>query len=102
MSGQLRLDDETLSQSGIALVTASYVMANENVARSMGQIDSVTGIGARVEHYLKGMSVARAALGDAAKTASLSVAMLMEESTVLDTFIGQQLASGFTLQKGKR
>lgn len=102
MTGQLRLDDQVLGDAGVALVTASYVMSHNNAQRGTGVFDSMTGIGTQVEHYLKGMSVARAALGDAAKTASESVAMVMEESAALDTLISANLATGFAVRKGQR
>jgi hypothetical protein len=101
MSDGLRLEDSELSAAGASLVSASYVMVNDNKSRPKAQIDSLTGIGGQVEHYLKGLSVARAALADAAKTGSESISSVMRDSAELDAFISANLASGFAVRKGK-
>lgn len=101
MSDQLKLNDSELSAAGASLVTASFVMVSDNNARPTGQFESLSGIGGQVEHYLKGLSVARAALADAAKTGSESVAGVMRDSSDLDAYISTNLASGFSVRKGK-
>lgn len=101
MSDGLRLDDAELSLAGAALVTASYVMTHANTSRPTAQIVSLTGIGGQIEHYLKGLSVARAALADAAKTGSESISSVMADSAELDAFISANLAAGFAVRRGK-
>ena len=101
MAAGLKLDDQALSAAGQALVTASFVMVNGNARVPSVQLQSLTGIGARVDLYLRGLAVARAALADAAKTASVVVADLMQESSVLDALIAGNLGTGFAVGKGR-
>ena len=102
MTDSLRLDDQVLHAAGEALVTASYVMVHNNLRAPTEAFDTLSGAGAQVEHYLKGMAVARAALADAAKTAGESIAALMRESEQLDELIASNLSTGYAVRKGSR
>ncbi len=101
MSDRLELSDDALMQAGHTLVVASYVMTHDNVHRPTGLLASVSGVGPQLDRYLRGLAVARAALADAARTASEGVAAVMSESTELDSFIAVHLGQGFALKKGK-
>ena len=100
MAESMRLDDSLLQEAGASLVQASSAMTSENVSRPDGDLPSLTGIGVAITLYLKGLSVARAALADAARTGAESLAGLMSESTELDRYIADALGDDFAVSRG--
>ncbi|MFV0433368.1 MAG: hypothetical protein ACK5LO_05250 [Leucobacter sp.] len=92
------IPDGALESAGASLVGAANLMVTGNTARVAGVLESLTGIGTEVDLYLRGLSVGRAALADAAKTASEAVGALMLDSSALDGRLSGALASGFAVQ----
>ena len=101
MSGAMRLSDAALSQAGRKLVEAAAGMLNGGAKRP-AVISTISGAGGEVSLYLRGFPVARAALADAAKSSSVAVSAVMEESAALDTAIASALPAGFTRGEGGR
>lgn len=98
MADRLSLDDLSLGEAGRALVTASSAMAHGNARVPTTVLPSLTGIGERIDLYLRGLAVARAALADAARTASMEIAVAMRESADLDAAIATRLPGGFAVR----
>lgn len=96
--GGFNLPLSTITTASAELVDAANLMVEGNTRRPSARLESLTGIGAQVEHYLKGLSVARAALADAAKTASESARDLGDEARAVDRQLSGALASGFAVQ----
>lgn len=102
MLESIRLEDALLQEAAASLVQASSMMTSENVSRPVGDLPSLTGIGASITLYLKGMNVARAALADAARTGAEALASVMSESTELDRYIADTLGTGFAVAGGPK
>ena len=98
MSDSLRLTDAALSGAGRKLLEAAVGMLKNNVGRPAA-VPTVSGASADIDLYLRGFSVARAALADAAKSASLTVSATMEQSDALDAEIAAALPAGFALRE---
>lgn len=101
MSGRLKLSDAELAEAGQALVAACSVMTSGGRTPD-GGLPSLTGIGPEVDLHVRGLMVARAALADAAKTASESVASVMHDSGALDAAIADALYEGFAVKGGAK
>ena len=93
----MQLNDNVLTAGGATLVAAASTMTSENIARPSAPA-SLTGISADITLFLKGMQVARAALADAARTGSETVASVMRESSELDAFITRSLGESFAVK----
>lgn len=98
MSDGLTLNDAVLSEAGRKLIEAAATMLNSNVQRPAA-VPTISGASAEIDLYLRGFSVARAALADAAKAASLVVSSTMEQSAALDSEIAAALPAGFSLRE---
>lgn len=98
MPSELRWSDEELASAGIFLTGAAHQMLTGSVARPRGELASLSGIGADVRTHLLGVSVARAALADAAKTAAQSLSQLMAASGELDETMAALLGEGFAVR----
>lgn len=96
----LTLSDRDCERAISHLVTAADALASAKHARAIDGFESLTGIGADVEQYLRGLRVARAALADAARTAGQSIRSLMREATDLDSAAAASLDSGFLVRGG--
>lgn len=99
MSDSLKLNDAVLSGAGRKLVEAAVGMLNNNVRRPVA-VPTISGASAEIDIYLRGLSVARAALADAAKSASLALSSTMERSAALDSEIAAALPAGYSLREG--
>lgn len=100
MSDGLTLNDAVLSEAGRKLIEAAAGMLNSNVQRPAA-VPTISALSGEIDLYLRGISVARAALADAAKAASLTVSSVMEQSAALDAEIAAALPAGFSLREGK-
>lgn len=98
MSDSLKLNDAVLLESGRRLVEAAVGMLHNNVKRPAA-VPTISGASAEIDLYLRGFSVARAALADAAKSASLALSSTMEQSAALDSEIAAALPAGFSLRE---
>lgn len=85
MSERLRLQSGALVDARVHLATAADTMHGRRPYRTPTGFASVTHIEGDVERVLRGLAVARAALGDAAASAGSVVAELLEESDVVDS-----------------
>lgn len=102
MGDRVQLSDEALGVASAALLVAENCMSSQSRVDRLGHVASLTGIGGDVQQFLSGVSVARAALADAARTASQAVAGVMRESTALDTQLATSLSSEFAVAGGPR
>lgn len=93
-----RLPDRTWSGAVDVLVEASNEMVSDNVARPKSGFGSLSGFAGEIDLYLRGVSVARAALADAAKTAGRSAHSLMESSASLDSQLAASLNTGYAVK----
>lgn len=100
VESELRLSDEALARAVGQLSAAAEVMAAASEQRPPGELPSLSGIGADVSGYLRGASLARASLADAAKTAGRAVNELMLHSDLLDARAASALQRGFAVPKG--
>lgn len=100
MGDRLSLADSELSAAGVSLGMAADSMAGGRSRRTPGTLKSLSGIGGEVDEYVRGVQMAREALGDAAKTASRTVSSLMEESAELDAYLASTVYSGYALGTG--
>lgn len=100
MAESLRMNDEALLLVGASLVSIASTMISDNVRRPAGDLPSLSGIGAELTLYLRGLNVARAALADAARTASEAVSGLISDSSKLDRHIAQSLGTSFAVSGG--
>jgi hypothetical protein len=98
MAESLSIDDQALLTVGASLVSIASTMVSGNAARPAGDLPSLSGIGAEVTLYLQGVNVARAALADAARTASEAVSELLSDGSELDRYIAESLGSGFAVR----
>jgi hypothetical protein len=98
----LRVNDVALGGAGEKLVAAACVLTEGGRRRVPHQLPSLTGLGGEVRLYLKGLQMAEEALAEAAKTASLAVAGMMQDSKVLDYRIGNLAENGFVGRGSKR
>lgn len=101
MTEAVKLDDAVLKTAGVSLVQASSMMTSDTVRRPSGDLPSLTGIDSTVARYLTGVSIARAALADGARTGSEAVAQVMSESAALDQYVFQTLGTGFAVDGGR-
>lgn len=99
MSTGMRLADAALADAGFALVGAAERMLRSGVRRPAA-LPTISGAGERVELYLRGLAVARAALADAATSAGHAVSATLAQSTELDAVIAATLPPGFSLGGG--
>lgn len=97
MLERLSVSDAALSAAGVTLTSAAHSLVSQNVAAPSGAFDSLTGIDQVVQGFLNGVTVARAALADAAKQTSAAVADLMQSSDELDAYMVRSLYSGFAV-----
>lgn len=98
----LELSEAELSAAAAAdLGDAAILMVSDNKARPTGGFESLSGIADEVDLFLRGVSVARAALAAAAKSGKEAVASLMEDSTKLDSLLAGSLYSGYAVQGAK-
>lgn len=95
------LSEGSLMMAVSALVRASEELTSENAGRPTSGFDSLTGIAGEVDLYLRGVSVARAALADAAKTAGRATRGLLEDASRLDATLAASLDSGFAMRAGQ-
>ena len=98
MSNHLSIDDQVLLTAGAALVYAAHQLSNDNVQRPEGDLHSLTGVGPTVSLFLDALNTARAALADAAHTASGSLAAVMREATQLDQQISASLGADYQVE----
>lgn len=98
MSLSYELDFEGMAQAISAAVVASRVMETSSVGRPTSGFGSVTGlVSSEVSYFLRGISVARDALADAALSAGKLLQDATAEAITLDTAIAESLAVGFAL-----
>lgn len=95
----LRLDEGALTRATEELGRATSRMLTGNASRPTGGFESLTGIADDVDLYLRGVSVARAGLSDAAKTAGQATRQLMRDSAVLDAQLAAALSGGFAVPR---
>jgi len=98
MAESLNINDQTLLAVGASLVSVASTMVSGNAARPAGELPSLSGIGAEVTLYLQGVNVARAALADAARTASETISRLISDGSELDRYIAESLGGGFAVK----
>lgn len=94
---ELALPDSEIAGAIEYLVAAEHSMLNGNATRPTDGFDSLTGIAAEIDLYLRGMQVGRAALADAARTAGQGLRELMQEAHSLDANLAASLGGGFAV-----
>ncbi|WP_449277687.1 hypothetical protein [Leucobacter sp. GX24907] len=97
--GDFRIDSEAASSAISSLVSAATQMTTGNKPRPTAGFESLTGIAGDVDLYLRGLSVARAALADAAVTAGRSVRAVMDQASTLDAELGAALDADFAVRR---
>ena len=92
---------DVASASGViaTLVGAASRIATTSAPRPRGGFESLTGVEADVDLYLRGVSVARAALSDAAITSGQSIRDLLESTAKLDAELAASLNRDFALSE---
>jgi len=95
MTVDIHLNDDALVRASMTLANAVNVMIEHNTTVPAHGIQGITGIGEQVDLFLRGLAAARVALGDAAKTASETLAMLMHDSAELDNYLASVLSDSF-------
>ena len=98
----LELSDAELTAAAADLAGAAIWMVSDIRPRPTNGFESLSGIAAEVDLYLRGVSVARAALADAAKGSSTLLLSLIEDSTDLDSVLAGSLYPGYAVQGAKR
>lgn len=91
VSDQLLLDDTSLELAAIQFVTVAESIDEDSVSVPVGLIEGLTDVGAQVSTFLRGVQAARTALGQAAHQGSRAAALLIEDSTTIDTLISDRL-----------
>lgn len=94
---QFHLDTAAATHAISAFVGAATGIASSDQPRPTGGFESLTGIAEDVDLHLRGVSVARAALADAATTAGKGVRELMEAAESLDAALAAALDSDFAV-----
>lgn len=102
MSDGLKVSDAVLEAASVHLADASRVMIEGNAALPAGPPATLTTLGEDIMRFVSGLSTSRLALADAAKTASMSVAGAMEDSSELDARLASALHSGFAVRRASR
>jgi len=100
MRNDVRLSDAALDRAARDLAIAARETAVLSGAPPRQRVESLSGIGDAVAAYVRGMAVASGALADAAKTAALALAELMERSEDLDRRLAASLPSGYAVPTG--
>lgn len=100
MGDRLHLPDSELTAAGATLGIAAQEMSAGSGGRPSGNWDSLSGLGGTVDEYLRGVTLARDALADAAKTAAGTVSGLMADSAELDAYLAETVYSGYAVGKG--
>lgn len=98
----LELSDSELAAVAADLGGAATGMVSGHRPRPTSGLESLNGIAAEVDLYLRGLSVARAALADAAKSSGTLLASLITHSTDLDSALAGSLGPGYAVQGAKR
>lgn len=91
VSDQLTLDDTSLEQAATQFMSAAEGISDDSVVAPVGLIEGLTDVGAQVSTFLRGVQAACTALGQGAHQGSLAAAVLMENSTAIDTQISDRL-----------
>lgn len=91
----MKLNQEDLHLAGAQFIIAANKLILQRKPRPQGGFRGLTGINDQICDYLYSVHVARAALIDAAKTASEACANLMDSSDELDAVIASKLPAGF-------
>ena len=102
MSDGLKVSDAVLETAALHLAAASRVMIEGNAALPSGPPATLTTVDDDIMRFVSGLSTARLALADAAKTASASVTRVMRDSSELDARLANALHSGFAVRRGAR
>lgn len=97
--GDFHIDSEAASSAISSLVGAANQMTSGNKPRPAAGFESLTGIAGDVDLYLRGLSVARAALADAAVTAGRSVRAVMDQAATLDGDLTVALDADYAVRR---
>ncbi|MGJ0205001.1 hypothetical protein [Leucobacter sp. gxy201] len=96
MAGLLLIDAAIEDAIG-HIVAAEHEMLVGRNSRPTGGFESLTGIAAEVDVFLRGVHVGRAALADAAKTTGRGLRTLLHEMSSLDAAHASALDAGFAV-----
>lgn len=102
MTESLRIEEEQLGIARATLVAAARVMVEENTPVPRFWMRSINDIGGRVRWFLEGVGTARAALVDAAVSASRATAELSDESDDLEAELTESLRDGYAVSQVRR
>lgn len=96
---EFHIDFDDASRAIRTLVGAAGQMTSGNAPRPTSGFESLTGISGDVDLYLRGLSVARAALADAARTAARSVREVMDQASRLDGKLAAALEADYSVRR---
>lgn len=96
---EFHIDTEAANGAIGFLVGAASQMTSSNKPHPTTGFESLTGISADVDLYLRGLSVARGALADAARTAGRSVREVMDRASELDCEVAAALDAGYSVRR---
>lgn len=102
MPEHLKISDVVLETVAMYLAAASRVMIEGNEALPSGPPATLTAVDGDIMRFVSGLSTSRLALADAAKTASMRVAGIMQDSADLDARLADALHSGFAVRGTRR
>lgn len=100
MGPDIELDDDVLQMCAMDFAYASHEIFSEAARRPVDAFPSTNGIGPRVAEYLRAVDTARAALADAARSASETLGSLVADSAEIDAFLAQSFTAGYALERG--
>ncbi|GAA1326234.1 hypothetical protein ACFSWE_12905 [Leucobacter albus] len=96
MSENLQLNDAVLESAARGFASAAEVMRS-GAAKRPPTPATLSALRAELDLYLRGLAVSRAALSDAAHSATLALADILAQSAELDAEIAAALPAGFVL-----
>jgi hypothetical protein len=99
---ELELAEKALVAAAADLEHAECRIRTGDHARPASGFESLSGIAEEVDLHLRGLSVARASLADAAGRGAGALCTLLEESSSLDRALAGSLQPGFSVLGGVR
>ncbi len=94
MLDRFEVDDATLHVAGSLLAQAAEQVVAEGVTPPRAHVPSLTGIAEELRRFLDGTATARGALADAAVTAGVAIAEVMQAGAELESQLAAAIPGG--------